>query len=238
MALKVFGTDPETQPKPRNSFADDIVGRFHAGYMLNNRPATVDEWRVTTGDPDVAERIHELLGGDAPQKWETKGENDIEIFSASAEVDIIIEKASALRQRMVFRNREGKIIYATDGEYKLDASGRPTDEPDPDASLSFQERKQRGRDGLGPVPDIELYFRLASDPDLGIFRFQTGSWSLVSDIAYNGIEQQLAEATEDGPATATLKLEPVSFVAKNGPRAGQTVSFTKSSIANIKAQAA
>ncbi|WP_051039674.1 recombination directionality factor [Microbacterium sp. B24] len=237
MALKVFGTDPATQPKLRQSFADDVVGRFRAGHSVNGRPASLEEWRVTTGDPEVAAKVHELLGGDAPQKFETKGEDDIEVFTASAEVDIVIVKP--IRQRMVFWSRANKLVYATDGEWKLDDSGNPTDEPDPDASLSFAERKQKGQDGLGPVPDTELYFRLAADPDLGIFKFQTGSWGLVRDLAYDGTEDILADALADGDgkASAVLKLVPTSFVAKNGPRAGQTVSFTKSAITDIKAAA-
>jgi hypothetical protein len=236
MALKVFGTDPENQPKQRSSFADDLVGRFHAGYVINNRPATVEEWRVTTGDPEVADRIHELYGGDQPQTIETESENNIEVFTKAASVDIIIEKASALRQRMVLWSRNGKLIYATDGEWKLDDSGNPTDEADPDASLTFAERKAKAKDGTGPEPETTLFFRLADDPELGLFRFRSGGWSLVSDMAYNGTESTLADAisdSEEGKAKAKLALEPVSFVAKNGPRAGQTVSFIKATITDI-----
>lgn len=219
MGLKVWGDDPEAQPKPRQRFADDVVGRFRSGYQLNDRPAALTEWRITTGDPEVASTIHELLGGDAPQEWASKGEDNLEVFTASADVEIIIAGPSSLRQRMVLWGRNGKPIYTTDGETKDDGS------PDPDALLSFQERKQKGRDGTGPTPDVEVYFRLAANPDLGIFKFQTGSWSLVSDLARDGVEAALAEI--DGPTLAVIRLEEVSFVAKNGPRAGQTVQYTK-----------
>ena len=60
--------------------------------------------------------------------------------------------------------------------------------------------------------------------------FQSGSWSLASDLAYNGVGEELEDISEDtdgGKARALLSLEEVSFVAKNGPRAGQTVSYTK-----------
>lgn len=237
MALKVWGTDPENQPTPRTSFADDLVGRFHAGYMVNNRPATVEEWRMTTGDPDVADKLHELFGGDEPQKIATEGEFDHELFTAAREVNIIIERTSALRQRMVMWGRNNKLIYATDGEWKLDDSGNPTDEADPDASLTFAERKLKANEGTGPVPETTLYFRLADEPDLGIFRFRSGGWTIVSDMAYEGTEDKLADAiadSEEGKAIATLALEPVSYVAKRGPRAGQTVSFTKSAIKDIR----
>jgi hypothetical protein len=57
-------------------------------------------------------------------------------------------------------------------------------------------------------------------------------------MAYNGTESTLADAisdSEEGKAKAKLALEPVSFVAKNGPRAGQTVSFIKATITDIVA---
>lgn len=228
MALKIWGDDPEAQPKPRQSFENDVVGRFRAGHQLNNRPMTLEEWRITTGDPDVAETVYKLFGGQEPQEWDAKGEDKIEVFTATKEVAIIIEKPSALRSRMVLWGRNGKPIYATDGEYKYDEQGNLTDEPDPDASLSFPARKQRGQDGVGPVPDISLTFRLADEPDLGLFRFKTASWGWASDLVRNDVEARLYAA--DGPVRATLKLEPVSFVAKNGARAGQTVSYTKSSV--------
>lgn len=219
MALKIFGTDPETQPKPRQSFSDDVVGRFRSGYQLNNRPAALSEWRVTTGDPDVANTVNDLLGGDAPQEWDAKGEDNLEVFTASKAVEILLEGPKALRSKMILWGRNGKVIQSGDGQTLDDGT------PDPDANLTFAERKQKGRDGIGPVPQIELYFRLVGEEDLGIFKFQTGSWSLAYDLAADGIEDQLAEI--GGPARAFLELEEVSFIAKNGPRAGQTVQYTK-----------
>lgn len=228
MALKIFGDNPETAGAPRKRFADDVVGRFRSGHQLNGRPAALTEWRVTTGDPEVAEAVHDLFGGDAPQDWEAKGEDNIEVFTASKEVEIILDGTNALRQKMVLWSRAGKLIQSGDGQtidYPEDKAG-----PDPDAALSFQERKAKARDGFGAEPQIELYFRLADEPDLGIFKFQTGSWSMASDLAYNDTEGELADYAADsetGKVKAVLKLEEVSFVAKNGPRAGQTVSYTK-----------
>lgn len=219
MALRIFGSDPENQPKPRNKFADDVVGRFRSGHVLSNRPVALTEWRVTTGDPEVADTIYDLLGGDKPQEWEAKGEDNLEVFTASSELEVIIESASALRQRMVLWSRNGKIIQAGDGETLEDGT------PDPDAELTLAERKQKSRDGVGPSPEITLFFRVAANPDLGVFKYQTGSWSLATDIAADSIDGQLADV--GGPARAILGLEEVSYVAKNGPRAGQTVQYTK-----------
>lgn len=219
MALRIFGNDPTTTTPKRQSFKDDVVGRFRSGYQLNGRPAALTEWRITSGDPEVAEAIYDLLGGDKPQEWEAKGEDNLEVFTATQAVDIILEGPKALRTKMILWGRNNKPIQSGDGQTLDDGT------PDPDANLSFQERKQKARDGIGAEPQIEVYFRLAANPDLGIFKFQTGSWSLASDLAYAGVEDELDEI--DGPTKATLKLEEVSFVAKNGPRAGQTVQYTK-----------
>jgi hypothetical protein len=219
MALKIWGTDPEAQPKPRQRFADDVVGRFRSGHQLGGQPASLDEWRVTTGDPEVADKVYELLGGDAPQSWETKGEDNLEVFTAVPEVEIILADPKALRQRMVLWSRQGKLVIDSDGETYADGT------PDPDAELTFAERKKKGQDGLGPSPQIEVYFRLAAEPDLGIFKYQTSSWSLASDLVRNQTEEELAEI--DGPTLATIGIEEVSFVAKNGPRKGQTVTYNK-----------
>ncbi|WP_146078990.1 hypothetical protein [Rathayibacter sp. AY1E6] len=215
--LRIFGLDPAPKLDAPPSFVDDTVGRFRSGYTLNGRPATVSDWRITTGDPVVADRVFDLFGGDAPQPWEAKGEDKIEVFSGVDGVDVILAGPSALRQRMVLWSRQGKLIIDSDGETYADGT------PDPDAELSFQERK--GQDGLGPAPQIELYFRLAADPDLGIFKFQTGSWSMAQDLARYDVDGRPAEI--DGPAKAVLKLEEVSFVAKYGPRRGETVDYVK-----------
>jgi hypothetical protein len=224
MSLKIFPVDPNASEAPRQRFGDDVVGRFRSGYVVDERPVSLSEFRVTTGDPEVADKIYEMLGGDAPQEWGAKGEDNLEIFTASSEISIIIESEKSLRQRLTLWSRAGKLIYSTDGETKDDGT------PDPDAGLSLAERKQKGKDGIGPSPDIEIYFRLADDPDLGIFKFQSGSWSLASDLAHFDVEGQLADAISDSDgrgARATLKLEPVSFVAKNGEMKGKTVSYTK-----------
>jgi hypothetical protein len=226
--MNIFGHnangDPADAPSRGSRFGDDVVGRLRSGYTLNGRPQALTAWRVTTGDPEVAEKIHDLLGGDAPQEWEAKGEDNLEVFTASPTVGIILEGVKALRQKMVLWNGQRKLVYSSDGQI-IDYPEEKRGEPDPDGALSFQERKAKARDGIGAEPQIEVYFRLVGEEDLGIFKFQTGSWSMASDLGYNDTEGQLEEI--DGPALAKLTLEEVSFVAKNGPRAGQTVNYTK-----------
>lgn len=225
MSLKIFGTADGSAP-PKKSFSDDVVGRFRSGYVANKRPVALTSWRVTTGDPTVADQISAILDGDKAQEWDAAGEDNLEIFTKSTEIKIVLEGTRALRQAMVLYGRKG-IIRVSDGEtvtYPDDLKGQP----DPQAGQTLQERKAAAKDGTGAEPRIEIFFRLAENPDLGIFKFQTGSWSMASDLAYNGTEDELTDLIADnGSATGTLSLEEVSFEAKSGPRAGQTVTYTK-----------
>lgn len=238
MSLKIFGENGPSNGGGKK-FSDDIVGRFRSGYQSGEgrkkTPVALQAWRVTSGDPDVIDRVAEILEGDKPKEWEASGEDNLETFTEAGEVEIILEKASSLRQAMILWGRNGKIIRKSDGEtivYPEESKG----DPDPQAGQSLQERKQEARDGVGAEPQVEVYFRLAEEPDLGIFKFQSGSWSLVSDLAYNGTQEEIEEAFEGGATAvhATLALEEVSFEAKSGPRAGKTVSFTKPVLKDLK----
>lgn len=238
MGLKIFGNENgDNAPKKKSDgggFADDQVGRFRSGYVdksgKRDRPVGLKEFRVTTGDPEVADRIAELLG--APKgaaEWETQGEDNLELFTESASVDILLEKATDLRQSMVMRTLKG-VAYVSDGatiSYPPERKG----EADPQAGDSFKARKAASKNGTGADPQIELYFRLAEDPDLGIFKFQSGAWSMVSDLSYNETEEEIgeffADAAPGDKLKATLSLEEVSFVAKSGPMEGETVVYTK-----------
>jgi hypothetical protein len=231
MALKIFPTDAngETAKKNKSTFQDDVVGRFRSGYVAGRKPVALQEWRVTTGDPTVADRIVELLGSpEGVKEWDATGEDNLEVFTEAPSVNIIIENEKALRQAMVLYGRDG-IVHISDGE-TITVPEEKKGQPDPQAGLTFQERKaaHRAKELTAAQPRVELWFRLADEPDLGLFKFQSSSWSLVSDLDYNGTEDELAELAAAGTGVrATLALEEVSFVAKNGPMKGKTVAYTK-----------
>lgn len=225
--LKIFGTDPETQPKPRQQFSDDIVGRVHSGHVVKGKPKALTEFRFTTGDPEVANWLADTYEGDEPAEWDTENENNLEVFTAATKLSIILEGDNPLRQKMQWWSPARELIQSGDGA-TLDYPEERAGEADPDAELSLAERKAKHKKGIGPGPSIEIYFRLADNPDLGIFKFSTGSWSLASDIAYNGTDDTISDLLADGNTPAAiLRLVPVSFVAKNGPMKGQQVSYTK-----------
>lgn len=234
MSLKIWGPDGATSPSKSSSYADDLVGRFRSGYQAEGTgrskkktPVALSEWRVTTGDPDVAGAVHDLLGGEEPREWDASGEDVLEVFTSSSEVDVILEGKTPLRQAMILWGRNNNMIYKSDGE-TIDYPEERRGENDPQAGQTLAERKAAEKDGTGASPQVEIYFRLADNPDLGVFKFQSGSWSLVSDLAHDGTEDSITDILADGgKVAATLSLEPVEFTAKSGPRAGKTVSFTK-----------
>nr|WP_242519770.1 hypothetical protein [Microbacterium esteraromaticum] len=226
MALKIFGTEPENKPKPRQHFSDNFVGQLHASYQLDGTPSALEEWRITTGDPEVADRVHELYKGEAPEEWETKSERNLQVFTDAAAIEVIVDGPKAIRQRMILWGNDRKPVYISDGEFILDDNGHLTEDRDPDAELTFQERTDKK--AYGANPSAEITFRLADDPDLGIFVLKSNSWGLAHFLAAEDIEGQI-EAL-DGPAILRLKLVPVSFKPKNGPRKGKTVSYTATEI--------
>ncbi|SCL32933.1 hypothetical protein GA0070616_4593 [Micromonospora nigra] len=220
MGLRIWETDPEAEPKPRQSFARDLVGRFRSGHQIGGRPASLEQWRVTTGDPAVAEEVRRLLGGDKPQAWETTGEDKLEVFTAADKVKVVLDGPRAIRQEMVLWGRSG-AIRRCDG---VDQTGTDADDPAKgqpcECPASFQDRKDAARAGRGCQPSTTIYFTLADAPDLGRFKFNSASWSLVRDL----VTAEKALAKIDGPAFAWLSLEVVKYDDK---KTGKTKQFTK-----------
>lgn len=204
--------DPNAQRSTKR-FADDLVGRFRSGYQVNGRPAALTEWRVTTDDAEVATAIQSLLGGDEPQEWETKGDDNIEVFTTSEKVDIILSGESAIEARMLIWARGQKRLVTCDGSV-AETEGKPHECLIGD----FTTKREHEENGHVCEPNISVTFRLAESPDLGLFRFQSGSWSLATAI-YKALGDF---AKHDYEAKATLHLEVVEYES-----GGSTKRFTK-----------
>lgn len=204
---RIWDTDPDSKPRERQ-FSSDIVGRFRSGRLVGKQPEALSEWRVTTGDPVVAAELASLLGGES-ESWETDREDNLEVLTESASVDIIIESSDKLDASMKLFGMSG-LVHHCDGVEFLS--------PDEDKGEKcgcpplLQDRKDKARSGRGPKPSIDLQFKLAEKPELGIFRFNSGSWGLVKNL-HNVIA---AIDAYDGPVTATLVIDPVSYTTNSG----------------------
>lgn len=217
MALRIFETDPDAAPRPKNPFMNDVVGKFKGGKVIGRRPLALSEWRVVSDDEDVADRMAELYGGELTVSPDEDARDRYDVETTSAEVAIIIETADALRSRMALYGSNGPI-HVCDGAYFV--PGHPVEDKvgaECGCPMSLADRKAEAKAGTGPKPDITLKFRLADDPGLGYFLFTTGSWSLVNDL--NDIERSLLDA----PVTALLRLELVEYTTKKG----KDVSYTR-----------
>lgn len=212
--VNIFVTDPDARPKQRQ-FSDDYVGRFRSGRLVGKMPEALSEWRVTTGDPVVAEEIARLMGGE-PGEWDTDKEDNLEVLTDSPSMEIIIDSSNSLDASMklfgstgLFHHCDG-VNYLSPEEDKGTSCGCPA---------LLQDRKDKAKAGRGPKPSIDLTFKLADAPELGKFRFNSGSWELVKVLheVYADIDAY------DGPVRATLAIENVSYTTK----AGRDVSYNK-----------
>lgn len=220
MVLRIFETDPNALPK--SSFSDDTVGRFHGGKQENGLPVALGEWRVTTGDPDVAAAIARLMGGQ-PEETDSTSENFIEILTAQSKIKVVLSGSEAVTSDMKLWNGSA-LIHHCDGVEFLS--------PDEDRGKAcgcpalMEDRKAAAKSKRGPVPSIAVTFRLAEDYDLGLFKFQTGSWKLAETL------HEIGNALDKvgGEALAELSLELVEYTTKKG----RDVSYRKPVIKVLK----
>ncbi|MEU1200147.1 hypothetical protein ABZ446_28530 [Streptomyces sp. NPDC005813] len=228
----IWDADPDAAPKERPSFADDVVGRFRSGRLVKmggkEVPESLNEWRVTTGDPSVAARIAELLGGE-PEEWETDKEDNLQVLTNAKTVAIVIEPDGVDASFKQFMPGSG-LIHHCDGfaflspdEEKGTKCGCPS---------LIAERKLKATQMRGPKPSTDVTFRLADAMDAGIFRFNSGSWKLVEALAplFRALDEAGNSTVDDvpgRPVRATLTIENVSYTPQKGPRAGQEVSYNK-----------
>lgn len=201
--IDLFNPELSAQRQDNNG-SSDVVGRFRSGYQINGQPASLTEWRVTTGDPDVAKAIHELLGGDKPQDWETKGEDNLEVFTKAGSVNVTLADSDAIDARMLIWPRGQKRIVVCDGTI-FETDGRPY----VCEIGGFRNRKEHEEQGHLCEPRVTIAFTLTDAPELGVFRFESGAWSLATNIA-----RPIGKLADRTDVNGTLHLERVEM--RNG----------------------
>lgn len=221
---KIWDADPDAAPRERSSFADDVAGRFRSGRLVKmggkDVPESLNEWRVTTGDPVVADRIAALMGGE-PEEWETDKEDNLQILTDSPSVLIVIEPDGVDASFKQFAPGAGLIHHCDGFEYLS---------PDEDKGEACKcpslvaERKLAADKLRGPKPSVDVKFRLYDAPDLGVFRFNSGSWKLVEALGPLFAELDKFPGKQ---VRASLTIENVKYTPQKGPRAGQEVSYNK-----------
>ena len=190
--------------------ASDIVGRVRAGAQINGRPGALQEWRFTTGDPEVAQAVADKYGGN-PQEWVTTTEESLEVMTTASSLPVIL---TAIQSEFVLWGRGSTPIRSCDGSVQKDnlktSCVCPSD---------VRDHKEQARAGSACQPSVRATFRLADMPDLGLWRFNSASWQLAGEV--NAAEESLAAA--GGEAEGVLRLELVEYTTKTG----RNVSYTK-----------
>ena len=214
MGLNIFSVD---KTEDGESTSSDILGRFRSGYQTaDKRPVALTEFRITTGDPEVAAQVAEVLGAkEDPKKWDTTTDETFEVFTEASSVDVIVDGTGAIRATLVLWGQNAKILE-TDGSYLYDDEGNLTEEKSMMTyGKTLKELKALHRSGKGPGPSLAVYFTI---PDLGKFRFYSSSWTALENFA------EMADLMEDadGPQKFTLELKKVEF-----EKDGEKISFTK-----------
>ncbi|MCW7984078.1 hypothetical protein XF35_01710 [Streptomyces platensis subsp. clarensis] len=223
----IFETDPDSKPAERSGgYDDDLTGKMSLGRQVNGKVTTLDNWRIAVKEQQTADALKHLFGG---QSVETEATNDFYI-------DVLTERPKILAvidgPEKVYDDGKlwinGVLTHHCDGKAFLsppEKAGSPCFCP-----ATMAERKAAAKEYRGPKPSIEITFRLADDPELGEFKLSTGSWGLVSVL--HQVKAKLSRIGE--PALVELEIEPVSFIAKNGPMKGKTVSYNQPKVTVLK----
>ncbi|MEV0126366.1 hypothetical protein AB0I16_33280 [Streptomyces sp. NPDC050703] len=234
----IWAGDEENKPKKRETYSDDTVGRFSSGYQEWDEkskkmlPVALSEWRVSTGERSVADAVAQLFGGAVKEDEDSQSEHFIDVFTEQPKVSVIIEQGDIDWDMRLWWN--SKLKHHCDGYEFL---SHPSDEKligEPcGCPTLFDERKSAAKEGDAPNPNQWVNFRLADDPELGTFKFTTGSWTLFKVI--HEAQDDLERIGQGGPVLAELELELVEFTPKKGKMKGKLVSYYKPAIHVLKA---
>lgn len=238
MAMAIWETDPENKPEKRQDYSDDTVGRLHSGYMDETdprkpKPVALTKWRFSTGEKPVGDAAAELFGGTPVENENPDVENFIDVFTDATKVPVIIEPGTNGIDSDMKEWRNGKLVHHCDGVRFLSHLSNPAKVGDEcGCPKLFAERKQAAKDFMGPSPSITVHFRLAEDPALGLFKYQTSSWTLAKIL--HEAEEAVETVGQGSPVFGFLELEYVEFVLTKGKDRGKTVSYTKPVIRIVK----
>lgn len=188
------------------------AGRFLQGRTTEGRPHSLDAWRVTTDDVQVAARIAHFQGGEFTSN-DGGGEHAYEVLTTRESVRILMDGPDAVSLRMV-RWSMKRLVHECDGSVFLSPEkekGQPCGCPP-----TLADRQALAKEGPGPAPSIEFAFRLAADPSLGEFHFLTSMWEMAKHLP------QLTEelSAVEGPAVCDFSTEFVTLTTKSGVRVG------------------
>ncbi|MFJ9775596.1 hypothetical protein ACIRVF_30855 [Kitasatospora sp. NPDC101157] len=183
--------------------SDAVVGRFHTGRRIDNRPESLPNWRVSATTSETAAAISQLLGGATADDW-TQG-----VVTGSPAVRVVLDGADSVTTELRLWGPKG-LVHHCDGVLFLsptEVQGTPCGCPE-----SSEERAALAKKLRAPQPATTVVFRLAGRYDLGRFEFSSPS-RLLADAAVK-TRTQLAGIA--GEALCELALELVTVTVGGG----------------------
>ncbi|WP_327065920.1 recombination directionality factor [Kitasatospora sp. NBC_01302] len=224
----IFASDPELAERAERAEAagrPDVAGTFrnYEAAPDGGFPTTLHQWQVTSALPSTADAVAELLGG-TPYERETEAEDAMAVNTDTDRVEVVIDGPGAIEFDMK-QWVNGKLAHHCDTRAFLSPPedvGVPCRCPG-----TLAELKDRAKAERGPKPAITLTFRLAHDTGLGVFRYKSSGWSLISELP--ALKTALAKV--GGPALAHLINERVQYTAKSG----RDVDYQKLQLKVVKA---
>ncbi|MER5638328.1 hypothetical protein ABT095_15370 [Kitasatospora sp. NPDC002227] len=182
---------------------DAVVGRFHTGRRIDNRPESLPNWRVSTTTPETAAAISQLLGGTTADDW-AQG-----VVTGSPAVRVVLDGVDSVTTELRLWGPQG-LVHHCDGALFLsptEVQGTPCGCPE-----SSEERAALAKKLRAPQPATTVVFRLAGRYDLGRFEFSSPS-RILADAAVT-TRAQLAGIA--GEALCELALELVTVTVGGG----------------------
>ncbi|MFI5803501.1 hypothetical protein [Streptomyces sp. NPDC051561] len=175
---------------------------------MGNKLHPQPEWRLITDSASTAARFGRTFGGE-PESHLADGAEQWEVLSERSTLPIVVDGPELVFMEMKLWDSRG-LAHHCDGDVFLastDRAGTPCGCPP-----LMTQRKERARFGQGPQPITTVLFRLADDPEMGVFRFRSSSWRFAETV-----EPFRADlATGHGSSLCELSLECVVFTTGNG----------------------
>lgn len=154
----------------------------------------MDAWRFTTADPDVAERVAELFGGEVLDN--EHAERVYQVFTEAETLPIKINQGGIGVSLVLWGN--GVKTAETDGTHLIE-DGVLTDKI---CAHTF-EKSLDDILGMGFKPNLRLNFSIEDNEDLGSFALFSSSKTAMEHFARK--EAELEEI--DGSVSSTITLE-------------------------------
>jgi hypothetical protein len=171
-------------PKAKDTPSSDVVGTIRTGKMdpRTNTPYSLESFRFTADHPDITAKLAELYGG-KPGEWETAKPDKFELLS---ETNVLAVEVRHFDSEFILWGAN-KPIRVCDGQNQKDDDGDECQCPG-----DYWEHRDMAAKGKACKPNVSSKLILLDAPELGMFKFSSGSWLLASDV--DEIEAFLADA--------------------------------------------